>query len=472
MAIRSASALGASSSKNRAILPGYELQETVGVGAFARAYLCRVHGSDQLAVVKVTHADLIRGVRAEVFRRRFSSEVRALAAVRHPNLVRIHRAGLTPTGLPAIAMDFVAGPTLEQHLEDRGPMDPVGVLSLLGQLGSALHCVHERGIVHRDVSPQNVIWQDTAGELGRPVLLDFGVAAFVREDTSLTPVGTPRYMAPERGHAPATAKSDVFSLGTIGRSALAGDPIATSQTQNPVSSGLLSSSVVEPLLASMTHPNPRCRPSALQVSRTADVALRGPAIPGAPWKPRIAVVDDNPVTSTMLSAVCEECGVRVFRFGTVDALFRRACRREFDAVVLVGSAAENPVVRRALGQSVLAVKRQAFQRFDASVVRTFVDGITHRPAAWIRGVESWLDAWACVLDSGDEQCFHCAQDVDSVGSRESWLGSPEPPRLSRLLRALLQQGDRRAGQGLLQEIRRACVLGIRHRVKERVNDDP
>ncbi len=463
------------------ILDDYEPLEAIGRGAFATAYLCRIRGGQKRAVVKVTHPDLIRGRRAETFRRRYSAEVRSMVAVDHPNLVRIHRGGITPSGLPAIAMDYVEGPTLEQVLSTGPVMRSMDVLGLLRQLASALRCVHERDIVHRDVSPQNIILEPTVVGAPRPVLLDFGVAAFTTERDSQTVVGTPRYIAPERLTSAATDLSDMYSLGAIGWWAYTGLEHELGASVGDVPRrrwDLLSRVVVEPMLRALVDLDPRRRMTAREVERQATVALDGPVEFRPVTAPRVAVVDGNAVTATVVQSVCRAGGADPVQFITLESFFRRRCRRMFDLVVLVGDAPQNPVVRCALGTGLVRVVFGAPEPDPGAGVHTLrfpdqqsvlieeLEAQKRTPSCWTRTLDAWMDAWRCVLDSPSPRCNHCAAKTRELSDLEHVAGSKEPPRLSRLLRALFDQGDHRAAPGLLDELQRACESAVRHRVKE------
>ena len=444
-------------------------------------------------MVKVTHPDLIQGSRAETFRRRFSAEVRALAAVSHPNLVRIHRAGITSSGLPAIVMDFVEGPTLEQCLSGEQLMSALDIVGLLGKLGSALRSMHEKGIVHRDISPQNVILQRADDGSPVPILLDFGVAAFLSEEDSQTIVGTPRYMAPERQFSAATEMSDMYSIGAIGWWAFSGIPYRPGARLDSILEtrrrDLISREVVAPMLQALVDLDPRRRLSAAQVERRAVATLEGPEGFRPCVRPRVAIIDANPVTATAARSMCRAVGADVVRFETSNAFFGRRCRRTFDLVVLVGEYVDNPVVLRGLGVDVVqvvfgpdAAPRDTLAHTlrlpaEQSVLLDRIAALSVRPAGWIRQVDSWLEAWRCVLDSSMEGCNHCEGMTGQLSALDDIAGSKEPPRLSRLLAALHEQheqhdqDDQRAAQGLFDELHRACGSAIRDRVKELANDD-
>ncbi|MGH4034048.1 serine/threonine-protein kinase [Actinomycetota bacterium Odt1-20B] len=143
---------------------------------------------------------------------RLGREARAAAQLKHPGIVTVHDRVTGADGRPWIVMELVAGGSLDDLLDQQGPLSPQHVADIGRQVAAALSAAHRRGITHRDIKPANILLED-----GRAVLTDFGIAA-LEGDVTLTAtgmiMGTPAFMAPEqvRGH-PATAASDLWSLG-------------------------------------------------------------------------------------------------------------------------------------------------------------------------------------------------------------------------------------------------------------------
>jgi len=174
-------------------------------------------------------------------RRRFLKEARSASALSHPNIVQLFEV-FEDAGRPWIAMEFVDGPSLRAILKARGALGLRDVLRYAEDLASALKVAHARRILHRDVSPGNIL----VGSDGRARLTDFGLAGrFVPPDeiseaSTQTPgmtepgmvVGTPGYMAPEQalGHA-VDQRSDLFSLGAVLYEMATGHPAFTSSQQ-------------------------------------------------------------------------------------------------------------------------------------------------------------------------------------------------------------------------------------------------
>jgi serine/threonine-protein kinase len=200
-----------------AALGRYQILSTLGHGAMATVFRARdpqLGREVALKVMGMAHA--ARGGAAERFRR----EAHAVAALKHPGIVEIYDfVAATETEPSYIVAELIEGPTLRQLMETSGGrlLPEVAVLVAL-PLTEALAVAHERGVIHRDVKPDNVIIE-TGGKSSRVVLTDFGIAHITGMETMTATgamVGSPAYMSPEqsRGHevGPAT---DLWSLGTM-----------------------------------------------------------------------------------------------------------------------------------------------------------------------------------------------------------------------------------------------------------------
>ena len=146
---------------------------------------------------------------------RLHREARAVAALSHPGLCRIHEV-FRVDGRPAIAMELVEGRQLSEIIEEDGPLEPRRAAAIAADVADALHAAHEAGIVHRDVKPANIVIRGD----GRPVLLDFGLVWLLEraEETRLTQdgtaIGSPAYMSPEQvSDAEVGPASDQYNLG-------------------------------------------------------------------------------------------------------------------------------------------------------------------------------------------------------------------------------------------------------------------
>jgi tetratricopeptide (TPR) repeat protein len=201
-------------------IAGYEILSELGRGGMGAVFLAQ-DATGRRVALKVLPQRWTEG-RDE--RERFQREIAAVARLRHPHVVAVYESGMHE-GTPWFAMELLDGRTLAQQisqLRDRsttaelGPEHVRRAAAIAADLAAALAHAHERGVVHRDVKPANVILRGD----GRVVLFDFGLAA-VADEASLTQsgafLGTPQYAAPEQasGRAAADARADVWSLGAV-----------------------------------------------------------------------------------------------------------------------------------------------------------------------------------------------------------------------------------------------------------------
>ncbi len=186
----------------------YEVRVLSGIGVDAKA----LSGTAPTVALKVLRAELAPSERE---RRRFLEEAARMQRVEAVGLVKLLEAGLLPDGRPYLAMPLLDGETLAARLK-RGPLPAETAVRHFGVLARAVHALHVAGMVHRDVKPENIM---LSGQ--EPVLLDFGIARDIDDDTTTTTAegrvrGTPAYMAPERFFgAAASVRSDVYELGVV-----------------------------------------------------------------------------------------------------------------------------------------------------------------------------------------------------------------------------------------------------------------
>ncbi|HVI00396.1 MAG TPA: serine/threonine-protein kinase, partial [Enhygromyxa sp.] len=194
----------------------FRLERQVGAGSFATAYLAEQLGTDRRAVVKIPHPHLLRGPQGAELRRRFEAEAKAATRAKHPNLVTVYLVGETQYGVPAIAMEHIAGESLQDRLLRAAPLPFDELVAIGTQLADALATLHAAGIVHRDLSPANVLVTEKPDGGVWVKLLDFGVAKLLDAPSrTLGPMGTPGYLAPEQLLGSVTPRVDVFSLGAL-----------------------------------------------------------------------------------------------------------------------------------------------------------------------------------------------------------------------------------------------------------------
>lgn len=158
---------------------------------------------------------------------RFMREAEILATLRHPNVVEYVGHGEAEGGRPFLAMEWLDGHDLGTYLE-KSSLSPEDAVTLLRKVAEALGVAHSRGIVHRDIKPNNIFLRN--GGIDRPALLDFGIARRLRATRQITQtgvlLGTPSYMSPEQisGEQNVDPAADVFALGCVLYECLAGKP--------------------------------------------------------------------------------------------------------------------------------------------------------------------------------------------------------------------------------------------------------
>jgi eukaryotic-like serine/threonine-protein kinase len=209
----------------------YAVHDTLGEGGMAQVYLARDSVLDRDVALKV-----LRGQYAgdEEFVERFRREARNAAALNHPSIVQVYDQGQAEDGTYYMAMEYVPGGTLKDRIVEGGALDPGDAAGIAARVAEVLDVAHGRGIVHRDIKPQNVLLR-TSGEVK---VADFGIARAASSktitETNLV-LGTSAYMSPEQVSGdPAVPASDLYSLGVVLYEMLTGeqpyradDPIAT-----------------------------------------------------------------------------------------------------------------------------------------------------------------------------------------------------------------------------------------------------
>ena len=188
----------------------YEILERIGTGGMAIAYKAKCHRLNRLVAIKILKSDLAQN---EEFRRRFNAESQAVAQLSHPNIVSVYdvsRGG----DMEYIVMELIDGITLKQYMEKRGQLNWRESLHFITQIKRGLSHAHSRGIIHRDIKPQNImVLRD-----GSVKVADFGIACLADSAQTLTQeaLGSVHYISPEqaRGDRP-DARSDIYSSGVV-----------------------------------------------------------------------------------------------------------------------------------------------------------------------------------------------------------------------------------------------------------------
>lgn len=197
----------------------YRVQRRLGAGGMASVYLAEHAQLRRMVAIKVLHAHLAKD--AEMVER-FRREARAASQLVHPNIVPIIDSGES-AGVVFTVMPYLAGGSLADRIA-LGPRGAAEVASVVAQAASALDYAHRRGVVHRDVKPDNVLFDED----GHALVTDFGIAE-ARSQGRLTAsgraMGTPHYMSPEQAMAKLVdGRSDVYALGILMYEALVGVP--------------------------------------------------------------------------------------------------------------------------------------------------------------------------------------------------------------------------------------------------------
>lgn len=202
-----------------------EVVRLIGTGSVARVYIAREKALGRLVAVKVLSEELARDRTARL---RFEREARAAARIHHPNVVPVYWVAQTTSGRPFIAMPYIRGGSLADRISVWGRLDLDEARNVIRQVATALAEAHRLGVVHRDVRPANVLYEQ---EAARCMLCDFGLAtildevatSFVRLTKTGEITGNPSCISPEQllGH-PVSEKTDIYGLGCLAFEVLTG----------------------------------------------------------------------------------------------------------------------------------------------------------------------------------------------------------------------------------------------------------
>ena len=188
----------------------YELQEQIGEGGMAYVYRAVDRRLNRSVAVKIMRDEMAAD---EEFRRRFCAESQAVAMLSHPNIVAVYDVSHSDT-MEYIVMELIDGITLKQYMNRRGILSWKETVHFSKQIARAMAHAHERGIIHRDIKPQNIMLLRD----GSIKVADFGIASLENElqESSGQAIGSIHYIAPEqaRGELP-DARSDIYSLGVV-----------------------------------------------------------------------------------------------------------------------------------------------------------------------------------------------------------------------------------------------------------------
>ena len=188
----------------------YEIIELIGSGGMANVYKALCHRLNRYDAVKIMRDETAQN---EEFRKRFRAESQAVAMLSHPNIVSVYDVSHSDD-VEYIVMELIDGITLKEYLRQKGAIAPSEALDFTIQIAKALEHAHGKGIIHRDIKPQNIMLLKN----GMIKVADFGIAELQNdiEESNGETVGSVHYIAPEqaRGAAP-DARSDIYSLGIV-----------------------------------------------------------------------------------------------------------------------------------------------------------------------------------------------------------------------------------------------------------------
>ncbi len=237
---------------NAALEGRYRIERELGEGGMATVYLADDLRHERKVAVKVLRPELAAVVGAE----RFLAEIKTTAGLQHPNILPLFDSGAADSFLFYV-MPYVEGETLSDRLEREQQLPVDEAVRIACDVAEALHAAHERGVIHRDVKPANILLSK-----GRPLVADFGIALAVSTagggrltETGLS-MGTPYYMSPEQASADRrpTAASDVYSLGCVLYEMLVGEPPYTGGSAQAVLAKILMDAAPPPATARRSIP--------------------------------------------------------------------------------------------------------------------------------------------------------------------------------------------------------------------------
>lgn len=190
----------------------YEIKEIIGVGGMAVVYKAYDNIDDRIVAIKILKDEFLSN---EEFKKRFKNESKAISVLSHPNIVRVFNVSFGDR-LQYIVMEYVDGITLKEYIEQQGVINWKEAVHFMGQILAALQHAHDKGIVHQDIKPQNILLLHD----GTIKVTDFGIARFSRADNNITTtdkaIGSVHYISPEQARGEVTdEKADIYSVGVV-----------------------------------------------------------------------------------------------------------------------------------------------------------------------------------------------------------------------------------------------------------------
>ncbi|MBT8487553.1 MAG: serine/threonine protein kinase [Gemmatimonadetes bacterium] len=283
-----------------ALRADFQIERLLGRGSSSAVYQARELALDRVVAIKILHPALSEDLDAL---RRFEEEAKAVAALDHPHVARAYRFGRLSDGTPYLVMRLVKGPTIRERLEQEGALLPELAIPVLKGVVSALAAAHAIGIVHRDVRPENVLWDERSDEA---LLVDFGISAlFSSRDAKLIALnetdslfGDPSYMSPEQvRNEDLSVQADIYSFGVLGYELLTGQgPYDASTDEELLEAHLhgepkdlmqgrddLETNIVN-VLRRCLEKDPELRPAASDIRRALDGVWKLPRLDDKRWR--------------------------------------------------------------------------------------------------------------------------------------------------------------------------------------------
>src|SRR5262245_21812062 len=254
-----------------------KIESKIGEGKTSRVYKAMHTALDTAVAVKVLQPEVLKHPELVV---KFEQEARALARLDHPNVVKIYDVAAEEGDVHAIVMELLDGEEVLELLDREGRVDPLDAMRIVRQAASGLAAAHAKGLIHRDVKPQNLVLLAD----GTVKVVDFGLAAQTGGELAAERIGTPHYMSPEVCDArPAEPGSDVYSLGITLYHLLVGAPPYEGKSIKEILRSHIEGATLHPerrlpglpkgvcdLVRSMTKRDPLTRPEMAQVVATLD----------------------------------------------------------------------------------------------------------------------------------------------------------------------------------------------------------
>ncbi|MCA9581752.1 MAG: serine/threonine protein kinase [Myxococcales bacterium] len=204
----------------------YLVLRPLGSGGMGQVYEARHQVVGNRVALKILHPHLAQHTE---YVERFLAEARAAGNIGHPNIVTCVDAGRTDEGIPFLALEFLEGQTLLDMVRNESPLPLPRILHIASQIAAGLGAAHEQGIIHRDIKPENILLTRSPEGIELVKILDFGIAKFTRDHTTMTDdgrvLGSPLYMAPEQmvGSNKVDERADIYSLAVLIADMLKGD---------------------------------------------------------------------------------------------------------------------------------------------------------------------------------------------------------------------------------------------------------